>query len=198
MIALQRRPSRGQVRSFAIETGVYVIYSADVLGSDREIDGMGPFRVAPDHGPYARPMPGDWVLTEGDEQYDYEYLGDESGDPSYYPAGAFDSQGLETVDTIDPDDPRADSTDYGEGRHRKWVAELSLADWRACADMLCIDLDARGVPEEYDDTCGSITEYGHIPAVCVRNDEGWSPTNVIDSSLYVSFFSYGRALAREV
>lgn len=143
---------------------VYVIYSADILGTDAEIDSMGPLRTATDRHPYATPFPGEWVQTEGDEQYEYGYLADHGGDPDYRAAD-----------------------EGGEGRHRKWVAELTPADWHATAAALCIDLDANGMPENYEDTLGSITEYGHIPAVAVDNTEGWSPTRVVDSMLYLSF-----------
>jgi hypothetical protein len=145
----------------------YVIYSADILGSDREIDGMGPFRSADREAPYATPFPGKWTQTEGDEQYDYGYLADEDEgrNLAYLPA---------------------DEHDEGEGRHRKWVAELTLEDWQTVARALCIDIEDDGMPTEYTDTMGSITEYGHIPAVAIDNTEGWTPTRVIDSMLYVS------------
>jgi hypothetical protein len=143
---------------------VYIIYSADILGTDAEIDSMGPLR-APSHTyPHAAAFPGRWVQTEGDEEYGYGYLADEGGDEDYRAAD-----------------------DGGQGRHRKWVAELTPDDWHATADALMIDLDPNGLPEKYDDTLGSITEYGHIPAVAVDNTEGWSPTRVIDSMLYLSF-----------
>lgn len=143
---------------------VYVIYSADIVGREDEIDGMGPFRKAPDHGAYAQPFPGEWVQTESDSEYGYGYLADEDLRPDWLP-----------VD------------EGGDGRHRKWVAELSLADWREVAEQLCIELEPNGLPEHYNETMGSLTEYGAIPAVAVDNNEGWSPIRVVDSMLYVSF-----------
>lgn len=160
-------------------TRVYVIYSADILGSERDIEGMGPFRKAPEHGDYAESFPGEWVQTEDDSNYEYGYLGDEGGDARFYPAGFADSEG-----TKEPDE---DDDEYGEGRHRKWVGDLTIDEWRRVASQLCIDIHPNGVPERAEETMGAITEYGHLDAVAVLNTEGWEPTEVIDSSLYVSF-----------
>lgn len=157
--------------------GVYVIYSADILGREDEIEGMGPFRKAPEHGAFAKPFPGEWVQTEGDDQYEYEYLVDDDRHRAHYlPAG-------EVFEGADPDDERF----IGEGRHRKWVAELTIDEWREVADALCIGLHPNGVPIKYGETLGSITEHGRLAAVAVDNTEGWSPIDVIDSNLYVSF-----------
>lgn len=168
-------------------THAYVIYSADILGTTEEIDGMGPFRVASRSYPYSTPLVGDWTLTEGDESYDYGYLGDESGDATFYPYSKLDAEGLVDADDADEHDLQ-NGVVHGLGRHRKWVAELTLEQWQAVASALCIELEDDGyTPRDYEETLGSITEHGHLDAVCVDNTEGWTPTRVIDSSLYVSF-----------
>jgi hypothetical protein len=156
---------------------IHLIYSADILGTADEIEGMGPFRKAPDHGPYAKPMPGDWVETEGDEQYDYGYLADEANNPDFYPAGYADREGV-----AEPQEGEA----VGLGRHRKWVGWLTLVDWLAVAEMLCIELDDNHLPERFEETMGALTEVGLIPAIAIDNTDGWSPTRVIDSSIYMS------------
>jgi len=156
---------------------IYLIYSADILGTEKEIEAMGPFRKAPDHGPYAKPMPGEWVETEGDDQYQFGYLASEGGDPDFFPAGYADAEGV-----AEPEEGEA----VGIGRHRKWVAHLTLADWLTVANTLCIDLDDNHLPESYEETMGSLTEVGLIPAIAIDNTDGWSPTRVIDSSIYMS------------
>ena len=172
----------GETRRF---TRVYVIYSADVLGSDRDIDCMGPDRHMaagyPEDSGNFRAMTAcaaKFVLTEGNEQYDYGYFADESGQDRYRAA----------VDM--PGDYEGDGY---QGRHRKWIGELSREEWLLFAHAYLIDLDNRGFPVDYDDTIGSVTEHGRLEAVSVSNREGWdSPgfyDSVIDSAFYVSFGS---------
>lgn len=99
--------------------------------------------------------------TEGDEQYDFRYLAEETG------------AGEESV--------------YWDGFHRKWAGELTWERWLEFADAYLIDLDDDGIPERYNETMGSITEFGHIPAISVDDTEGWSYCGeVIDSNIYVS------------
>ena len=156
---------------------IHLIYSADILGTEEEIDGMGPFRKVTARAPYAKPMPGEWVQTEGDEQYDYGYLGDECENPEYFPAGYADAEALAEPQEGEP---------FGLGRHRKWVGFLTLADWLIVAEMLVIDLDDNHMPVSYEETMGAITEVGVIPAIAIDNTDGWSPLQVIDSSIYMS------------
>lgn len=156
---------------------IYLIYSADILGTEKEIEAMGPFRKAPDHGPYAEPMAGEWVQTEGDEQYEFGYLASEGNNTDFFPAGFADAEGV-----AEPEEGEA----VGLGRHRKWVAHLSLAEWLVVAEMLVIDLDENHLPEMYEETMGSLTEFGVLPAISIDNTEGWSPTRVIDSSIFMS------------
>lgn len=168
---------------------IHLIYSADILGETREIEGMGPFRKVPEHGAYATPMPGEWAETEGDEQYDLGYLGDESGDATFYPYGFLDAEGLTEADDA-PDEDLERGVVHGLGRHRKWVGNLTRDEWLACAERLCIDLDDEGMPIDYDATMGALTVIdGHpmrLPAVSIDNTEGWTPTRVIDSRIYMS------------
>jgi hypothetical protein len=80
------------------------------------------------------------------------------------------------------------------GPHRKWVGELTWDEWLRFAERYCIDLDDDGMPEHYDHTLGSLTEFGHIPAIRVDNTEGWNSGmddgGVLDSSFYISMFDY--------
>lgn len=172
---------------------VYVIYSADILGPEQAIEGMSPARhlaagytAGSDDERAGQEVASRFTLTEGDDQYDYGYLGDESGNASYYPAGYTDKEGL--------DEPGEDTPEerIGEGRHRKWVAELTCAEWLLFADRYIIDVDERGLPVDYEDTLGSLTEYGCLPAIAVDNSEGWGHPAygngyVIDSQFYLSF-----------
>lgn len=80
--------------------------------------------------------------------------------------------------------------DRGEGHHRKWVGELTRAEWLIFADRYIIELDSRGFPVDYEDTMGSLTEYGHLDAVAVDNSQGWeSPGGPrwTESKFYISF-----------
>lgn len=152
-------------------THVYVIYSADTIAeSPSFIESMAP---AKRHN--AELFADAFTLTEGDDQYDYGYLASEGAGQRY----------LAYADREADEDPNA-------GMHRKWVAELSRQQWLAFAEGYCIDLGDDDLPERYEDTLGSITEYGHIPAIAVDNSEGWGCgyygyDNVIDSQMYLSF-----------
>jgi len=122
-------------------------------------------------------MPGDWHETEGDDQYDFGYLASECNDADYFPAGYADREGV-----AEPQEGEA----VGRGRHRKWVGLLSLPIWLRVAEMLCIELDDNHLPERSEDTMGALTEFGHIPAIAIDNTDGWSPIQVIDSTIYMS------------
>lgn len=78
--------------------------------------------------------------------------------------------------------------------HRKWCGELTWERWLQFAERYCIDLDDDGMPEHYDDTMGSLTEYGLIPAIKVDNTEGWNSGyddgGVFDSNFYISMAGY--------
>lgn len=172
-------------------SSVYVIYDADVLADGaRFIEQMSPAQHMPAGHTGLRKhvreiVAGRFTQTEGDEQYDYGYLGRESTPPDvrYFPYGAIDAEGTE------PDDDYEGET--GSGQHRKWAAVLSRAEWIIFADAYMIDLDDAGYPERYEETMGAITEYGHLEAVNVDNSEGWdnyyNHDAVIDSGMYVSF-----------
>jgi hypothetical protein len=157
---------------------VFLIYSADILGTEDEIETMGPFRKPTRVMPHAEPFPGDWQQTEGDEQYEYGYLGNESGNHEYFPAGFADAEGLAEPQDDEP---------VGIGRHRKWVGYLNRDQWEWVAERLCIDLDEDTfLPVEFENTMGAITEWGVLPAIAIDNTEGWNPTQVIDSTIFMS------------
>lgn len=171
-------------------SAVYVIYDADVL-ADRErfIEQMSPAHHLPAGYTGLRKRVREVVAsrftqTEGDEQYGYGYLGKESTVPNirFFPYNGIDAEGTLPDDDYDGE--------LGAGQHRKWVAELTRCEWLIFADSYIIELDGAGYPAEYEETMGSITEYGHLEAVSVNNREGWNDSSggeVIDSGMYVSF-----------
>lgn len=196
-------------------THVYIIYSADVTGetSESELRNMSPachvLQGYGDISPARMAASKAFTQTEGDQEYDYGYLAREGSDPSL--AGVHDD-GLKCVncgadigmnasgeweDWSGSDDetfcPASEDghSNPASGRHRKWVGELTREQWRAFADAFCIDLDDNDLPEEYNETMGSLTEYGHLDAISVDNNEGWydfcSRHQVIDSNFYLSF-----------
>lgn len=227
--------------------GVYIIYSMDAICSDKQIDNMGPLNQARYFRPIA-PLP-EWIETEGNDQYNYDYLGRESetgnsvyrsaedasvqivpdealdlpngygfefslDGADYYmkigPGPYYDEGWLRVTGTLEWQEDQLGTHEAWdvevtfledddkilarpEGRHRKWVADLTFDQWLDFASNFCIDLLPNGMPIEYNDTLGSLTEYGHIPAIAVDNTEGWGDMSgdpVIDSNFYCSF--YGR------
>ena len=161
-------------------THVYIIYSADTVAEYPFIESMAPARMLK---PYESQhditgIVDAFTLTEGDEQYDYGYLSDNGRRPEYLPYA-----------------DRDDKTEYvnsHNGMHRKWVGELTREQWKVFAKAYCIDLDDNDIPEDYEDTMGSLTEYGIIPAIAVDNTDGWGcayygSQPVIDSQMYLSF-----------
>lgn len=166
---------------------VYVIYSADVVGSAADIDGMSPAVHLPGGYSGYRKRVGEVVasrftLTEGDSEYEYGYLASGGLGAAYLPAAE---------EPDDNDDPGA----YN-GRHRKWTALLSRAEWLVFANRYIIELDGNGYPVDYEDTMGSLTEFGHLFAVSVDNSEGWGTAwgpEFVDSGFYVSFAGPGEA-----
>lgn len=189
---------------------VYVIFWADVVSRHTSnITGMAPAKHVPAsiggrHPEAAERIAQAFTETEDDEEYDFGYLGDECGDPRYYPFGYTDREGFNEPPSIE--DVRgvwgvvAASQPVGMGMHRKWVGELSAEDWRVFCDAYNVELDREGFPTEYEDTMGSLTEYGHIPAVSIDMSEGWdypgfgygSVESVIDSRMYVSIATVAR------
>lgn len=198
---------------------VYVIYDADVAGSETDINRMSP----------ASHMPAGWgndhrlmsaiakrfTQTEDDEEYHYGYLGEETGNIVYRavkdtpeckvcascgnPCQWSDSEDRLFHGTADDDEDQApedserdldhDAISGYQGRHRKWVAELTRYEWLQFADAYYVDLD-NGYPVDYEDTMGSLTEHGLLFAVSVDNSEGWqdySGPMFVSSSFYVSF-----------
>lgn len=172
-------------------TAVYVIYDADVVSDyTSDMERMSPARHMPAgisdpaRKAEAERIAALFAQTEGDEQYDFGYLGDESRPRRirFYPYGTISADG-----ELPADDYEGET---GQGQHRKWVAELTRDEWLAFAGAYLIDLDEAGYPERYEETMGAITEHGHLEAVSVDNREGWSDFSgdpVISSGMYVSF-----------
>ncbi len=127
----------------------YVIYSFDLTAdaSSATIEMM-------------RPKVGEWVETEGDDQYEFDYLADECGDEN-----------------------------YRDGRHRKYVAELTETELAAFVDdVFGYSLDE--ARERSEPTMGSITEFGHLPAYSLNAEPmDWNVggvTEVIWCNAYVT------------
>lgn len=127
----------------------YLIFDMDFFAdtSEQMIESM-----KPDHG--------HWVQSEGDEEYDLDYLGDEIGG--------------------------ANGERYKNGRHRKWIAELSDEEMRKVEEHdLLIDIDT----DSREPTMGAITENGHLPAFAINFDGmEWNAggvTPVITASVYI-------------
>lgn len=156
-------------------TGVYVIYTADVISPSAHFIGcMAPEHHIPaGHNGDARiereRIAAKFSQAEGNEQYDFGYLAEEHGERQYLPY-----------------EPDSDNDQGGQGQHRTWVAELSFAEWVTVAGSYCIGLDESGIPERYDLTLGSITEYGTIPAISVDVSEGWQDSRTEGEVLYAA------------
>ena len=82
-----------------------------------------------------------WQLTEGDDQYEYDYLGE----------------------------------NYEHGKHRKYCATLNKIQFRDFIDDCNLYL-------EDVETMGSLTEYGHLPALSFHSDD----TYAINQGAYVT------------
>lgn len=165
---------------------IYIIYSADVVGSDSEIENMSPARhLSAGYRGYRKRV-GEVVAsrfaqTEDDEEYDFGYLADEGSGQAFLPA----------ADMPEDYEWDGDGTEAYQGHHRKWVAELTYAEWRIFADRYIIDVNEYGLPVDYELTLGAMTvEYGTIDAVSVDNSEGWQSGSgplFTDSKFYISF-----------
>lgn len=86
-----------------------------------------------------------------------------------------------------------DVPDKPQGRHRKWCGELSWNEWLRFASEFIIDLDERGYPTHYEQTMGSLTMHGLMPAVAIDNSEGWEMMggpDVITSHFWTTFERY--------
>lgn len=194
----------------------YVIYSIDLTRDAEHMLGRGwldPNGI-PRHTGETLSLDGLWRQTEGDEQYEYDYLADElegSGRPcrtcngvgateEEFTApedfvgvgivGTFGNAWLHSEDRshvsrdhifvreLRPCETCGGSGDlaavFRNGWHRKWVAELTHDEYLMLAKDRCWELDDDDRPKEYTDTMGSITEHGHLPAIAIEDDEGWS------------------------
>lgn len=180
---------------------VQVVYTASILGSDSEIERMGPAQHLP--AGYRKPdeaagwhgykyrvgevVASRFAQTAGDEMYDFGYLAAEhDGDERYLPARDM------------PDDYEGDGY---LGRRRIWVGNLSYPEWRVFADRYIIELDERGLPAgDYEDVWGGPSWDGPVQ-VSVDNTDGWeSPRalgHVIDSSFQLAFMFAGTEAEEE-
>lgn len=211
----------------------YVIYSYSLTrDGERLVNQMDPNSIGRnanstpgyDYGPS---LDGRWHQTEGDEQYDYDYLADElegSGRPCQtcngeacteeeFTApegfvgvgivGTFGNAWLLSEDRshvsrdhifvreLRPCEGCGGSGDlasaFRNGYHRKWVAELTHAEYLRLANDRGWDLDDDDRPTRFNDTMGSLTEYGHLPAIAIEDDEGWTyGGEIISAQFYVT------------
>lgn len=178
---------------------------------------MDPNRIgATDGRAGAVSLEGRWVETEGDEQYDFGYLAEELGtrhacrlcngegchEHNFMAPDGWVGVGVTNVSTsyhgeryvteLRPCERCGGSghegSAYSEGIHRKWVVDdLNHEEFLALANDRGWDLDDDDRPTRYEDTMGSITEYGHLPAVAIDDQEGWSyGGEVIYAQFYVT------------
>lgn len=191
--------TREQERSHRI---YYIIYSVDVRRDAEHIVGWLDPNDIP-RGGAGPSLKGLWAQTEGDEQWEYDYLADEmAGHPCACCGG--DGEGdVEHVATIEEDElfygVGTSTTGYAglrtyvyesrpcrfcggtgdrgaayrNGFHRKWVAELNHAQFLTLANDRNWELDEDERPTDTIATLGSITEYGPLDAYAVDDEEGW-------------------------
>lgn len=198
----------------------YVIYSIDITReAEYLVDHMDPNAIGRTDGRVgAVSLDGLWRQTEGDEQYEFDYLADEmagsdhpcprcngerttdehfTAPDGFVGVGIVDVASYRSMDgeryiTEERPCPGCGGTggsawSYRNGYHRKWVGELNHDQYLALANDRGWDLDDDDRPERFNDTMGSITEYGHLPAIAVEDDEGWSyGGEVIMAQFYVT------------
>lgn len=150
-------------------------------------------------------------LTEGDEQYDFGYLADEIGERECmmcdgdggsspwqsepgYARWSVEHGGIGPITACEGcGGTGLEESAYRHGHHRKWVGLLPGNRYEEFAEAFMIDLGEDGLPERHEETMGSLTEYGMIPAVSVDDTEGWGSGwdgpngGVIDSNIYISY-----------
>lgn len=119
--------------SRGIKLRFYVIYSFDIPAARLE-PCWNLERVRDWQPPHVRRL---WDRAEGDESYEYSYLGGE----------------------------------WAKGKHRKYVALLDRSDFEEFVDRF-------GLYPEDCETGGSLTGFGHLPAIAFETDD----TNAILSA----------------
>lgn len=200
----------------------YIIYSIDVRrDAEHIVNWLDPRHVPRSNRDSSPEDPGSqhdlWVQTEGDEQWDYDYLADEMAGGACTGCGGNGEGEEEHVATIEEDElfygVGVTTTGYAgqqtyvyesrpcrfcggtgdrgaayrSGFHRKWVAELNHEQFLTLANDRSWDLDEDERPTRYEETMGSLTEYGHLGAYCVHDHEGWSyGGEIIDAQFYIS------------
>ena len=204
MTETEKFPGIDQIEAF------YVIHSADTTRDGEDtLEHMqsraNPFMATDGSAEFGL------VLTEGDEQYDYDYLADEMGDYECYACGGdggsspWDSRpdywrysmemggmGPITACEVCGGTGREEST-YRNGHHRKWAGILPGSRYEEFAEAFMIDLGDDGLPTSFCETMGSLTEYGALPAISIDDTEGWGSGwtgpngGVIDSNIYISY-----------
>ena len=150
-------------------------------------------------------------LTEGDEQYDFGYLADEIGERECmmcdgdggsspwqsepgYARWSVEHGGIGPITACEGcGGTGLEESAYRHGHHRKWVGLLPGNRYEEFAEAFMIDFGEDGLPERHEETMGSLTEYGMIPAVSVDDTKGWGSGwdgpngGVIDSNIYISY-----------
>jgi hypothetical protein len=118
-----------------VKTRFYVIYSFD-LTKENSVSRW-------------KPKSKQWQMTEGDSEYEFDYLGES----------------------------------YENGKHRKYVADLSRKQFESFLDDICL------YPEDCE-TGGSLTFQGWLPAISF-NHEWTCNADPINCSAYVTpYFTY--------
>jgi hypothetical protein len=194
----------------------YIIYSIDVRRDAEHVVGwMDPNGIP--RGGEGPSLKGLWQQTEGDEQWDYDYLADEMAgsmctccggtgegeelhvatveeDERFYGVGVTTSNWAGARTYVYESRPCRfcggtgdGGAAYRNGFHRKWVAELNHAQFLTLANDRGMDLDDDERPIRFENTAGSITEYGWLGAYCVHDHEGWTyGGEIIDAQFYIT------------
>jgi hypothetical protein len=202
----------------------YIIYDYDIRrDAEHVVNWLDPRHIPRTNRDSSPEDPGSqhdlWVQTEGDEQYDYDYLADEMAGGACSICGGTGEGQQESFTVDNPDElpvygvgihgihdlpsgatvvwethPCAycggtgdRGAAYRNGFHRKWVAELTHEQFLVLANDRNWDLDDDERPTHYEETMGSLTEYGHLGAYCVHDHEGWTyGGEIIDAQFYIS------------
>ncbi len=202
--ATEKFPGIDQIEAF------YIIHSADTTRDGEDTLEHMARRVAPFLAPDAESEFG-LELTEGDEQYEYAYLGEGrdgewcsmcGGDGGSSP---WESQtgywrysvemgGIGPITACEMcGGTGLEESSYQHGHHRKWAGLLPGDRYEEFMEAYLIDLDDDGLPTNYCETMGSMTGYGILPAISVDDAEGWGSAwtgpngGVIDSNIYISY-----------
>jgi len=203
MTETEKFPGIDQIEAF------YVIHSADTTRDGEDTLEIMEGRVRP----FLAGEDDEFglVQTEGDEQYDFGYLADEIGERECMMCGgdggsspwqsepgyarwSVERGGIGPITACEGcGGTGLEESAYRHGHHRKWAGILPGSRYEEFAEAFMIDLREDGLPERHEETMGSLTEYGMIPAISVDDTEGWGSGwtgpngGVIDSNIYISY-----------